>query len=195
MFWRSLHDLRAEGTTTYGRPGHPSAEASQPNRQRAWRPDIEQLGVGAHPRDPAGASDTVGLSLEFGAGASLTSRVAPRRSENDHKPRLFVVVRATAQATVIAASISQAASQKAVWIAGSGLQTDEDASPGPKHVEGLSDSYLQDQLGEHESPVGFTGLNRKVTCRVPSSCPILRATAVTHGYSWSAISFACKETA
>jgi hypothetical protein len=28
--------------------------------------------------------------------------------------------------------------------------------------------------------------NRTATPRVPNSCPILRATAVTHGYSWSA---------
>ena len=30
---------------------------------------------------------------------------------------------------------------------------------------------------------------------VPNSCPILRATAVTHGLSWLAVSFAGKETA
>jgi hypothetical protein len=44
------------------------------------------------------------------------------------------------------------------------------------------------------SPFGFLQ-NRTVTCRVPNSCSILRATAVTHGYSWSALSFAHKRTA
>jgi hypothetical protein len=34
-----------------------------------------------------------------------------------------------------------------------------------------------------------------MTCRVPNSCPIPRATAVTHGYSGSVFSFACKEIA
>jgi hypothetical protein len=38
-------------------------------------------------------------------------------------------------------------------------------------------------------------LNRTTTCFMPNSCPILRATAVTHGYSRSAFFFACKETA
>ena len=32
-------------------------------------------------------------------------------------------------------------------------------------------------------------------CRVPNSCPILRATAVTHGYPGSVFSIACKEIA
>jgi hypothetical protein len=39
------------------------------------------------------------------------------------------------------------------------------------------------------------GLIRTMTCRVPNSCPIWRATAVIHGYSGSAFFFASKETA
>jgi hypothetical protein len=56
-------------------------------------------------------------------------------------------IRASAQATVMAASISQAASQKAISLAGTGLAMEEVANLVREHLEGLSDSYLEDQLG------------------------------------------------
>jgi hypothetical protein len=58
-----------------------------------------------------------------------------------------IAVRASAQATVMARSISQSASQKAITVAGSGLAMEEVAGRVREHLEGLSDSYLQDQLG------------------------------------------------
>jgi hypothetical protein len=58
-----------------------------------------------------------------------------------------IAVRASAQSTVMARSISQAASQKAITVAGSGLAMEEVAGRVREHLEGLSDSYLQDQLG------------------------------------------------
>jgi hypothetical protein len=47
----------------------------------------------------------------------------------------------------MARSISQAASQKAIALAGSGLAMEEVGSRVREHLEGLSDSYLEDQLG------------------------------------------------
>jgi len=58
-----------------------------------------------------------------------------------------IVTRASAQSIVMAGSISQAASQKAITIAGTGLAYEEVAARVREHLEGLSDSYLQDQLG------------------------------------------------
>jgi hypothetical protein len=58
-----------------------------------------------------------------------------------------VAIRASAQATVMAGSISQAASQKAISLAGTGLAMEEVASRVREHLDGLSDSYLEDQLG------------------------------------------------
>jgi hypothetical protein len=58
-----------------------------------------------------------------------------------------IVTRASAQSIVIAGSISQTASQKAIPLAGTGLAYEEVASRVREHLEGLSDSYLQDQLG------------------------------------------------
>jgi hypothetical protein len=58
-----------------------------------------------------------------------------------------VALPASAQATVMARSISQTASQKAITLAGSGLTFEEVASRLREHLDGLSDSYLEDQLG------------------------------------------------
>lgn len=58
-----------------------------------------------------------------------------------------VAIRACAQATVMARSISQAASRKAIAEAGTGLEMIEVATRVRAHLEGLSDSYLEDQLG------------------------------------------------
>jgi hypothetical protein len=47
----------------------------------------------------------------------------------------------------MAGSISQTASQKAISLGGSGLAMEEIAGRVREHLEGLSDSYLEDQLG------------------------------------------------
>jgi hypothetical protein len=58
-----------------------------------------------------------------------------------------IAVRADAQATVMARSIAQAAAQKAISEAGSGLAMDEVATRVDEYLNGLSNSYLEDQLG------------------------------------------------
>jgi hypothetical protein len=58
-----------------------------------------------------------------------------------------VAIRASAVAIVMTRSISQAASQKAISLVGSGLAMGEVAGRVREHPEGLSDSYLEDQLG------------------------------------------------
>jgi hypothetical protein len=58
-----------------------------------------------------------------------------------------ITVRAQAQSMVIPRSIAQAAAQKAISEAGSGLAMNEVAAGVEEHVTGLSNSYLEDQLG------------------------------------------------
>jgi hypothetical protein len=58
-----------------------------------------------------------------------------------------ITVRAQAQSMVMARSIAQTAAQKAIREAGSGLAMDEVASRVEEHLNGLSNSYLEDQLG------------------------------------------------
>jgi hypothetical protein len=65
-------------------------------------------------------------------------------------------------------------------------------SPWPGDLPGLEGRFFLTGLRARSRP---SRPNRTVACRVPNSCPILRATAVTHGYSGSAFSFACNGTA
>jgi hypothetical protein len=58
-----------------------------------------------------------------------------------------ITVRAQAQSMLMARSIAQTAAQKAIREAGSGLAMDEVASRVEEHLNGLSNSYLEDQLG------------------------------------------------
>jgi hypothetical protein len=85
------------------------------------------------------------------AGAQAVAEAAAQSVELDPFDSELVAdevaIRASAQATVMARSISQAASQKAITLAGSGLAYEEVAGRVREHLEGLSDSYLEDQLG------------------------------------------------
>jgi hypothetical protein len=58
-----------------------------------------------------------------------------------------ITVRAQAQSMIMARSIAQATAQKAITEAGSGLAMDEVAARIEEHLNGLSNSYLEDQLG------------------------------------------------
>jgi hypothetical protein len=85
------------------------------------------------------------------AGAQAVAEAAAQSVELDPCDSELVAdeiaVRASAQATVMARSISQTASQKAIGLGGSGLAMEEIAGRIREHLEGLSDSYLEDQLG------------------------------------------------
>jgi hypothetical protein len=85
------------------------------------------------------------------AGAKAAAEAAAQGAELDpfdsEQVADQIVLHASAQSTVMSRSISQAASQKAVAVAGSGLAMEEVASRVREHLEGLSDSYLEDQLG------------------------------------------------
>jgi hypothetical protein len=91
------------------------------------------------------------FALAETAGAEAVAEAAAQGVELDPFDSELIadeiVVRASAQSIVMAGSISQAASQKAIALAGSGLTHDEVAARVREHLEGLSDSYLQDQLG------------------------------------------------
>jgi hypothetical protein len=85
------------------------------------------------------------------AGAQAVAEAAAQSVELDPFDSELVAdeiaVRASAQATVMARSISQTASQKAIALGGSGLAMEEIAGRVREHLDGLSDSYLEDQLG------------------------------------------------
>jgi hypothetical protein len=91
------------------------------------------------------------FALAEEAGAAAVAEAAAQGVElNPFDSELIadeLAVRADAQATVMAGSIGQAASQKAIALAGSVLSYEEVAGLVREHLEGLSDSYLQDQLG------------------------------------------------
>jgi Protein of unknown function (DUF935) len=91
------------------------------------------------------------FALSAEAGAAAVAEAAAQGVELDAFDSELVadeiVIRASAQATVMAGSISQSAAQKAITLAGTGLAYEEVANRVRDHLEGLSDSYLQDQLG------------------------------------------------
>jgi hypothetical protein len=85
------------------------------------------------------------------AGAQAVAEAAAQSVELDPFDSELVAdeiaIRASALAIVLAGAISQTAAQKAISLAGSGLAIAVVASRVREHLEGLSDSYLQDQLG------------------------------------------------